>query len=141
MPVEARIVNRKIVLKFPHLLIEQPIVCQLVKSYGLDVNILKAKITPREEGLLVLELKGEESAYDAGVAYMEGLGVNLQLLSQDIVRNEDRCTHCGACVTVCPSGALVLEVSTQRVLFKEERCIACELCVPACPPRAMEVHY
>ena len=141
MPVEAKIVNRKIVLKFPHQLIEQPIICELVRKYGLDVNILKAKITPQEEGLLVLELKGEQSAYEAGVAYMEGIGVNLQLLSQDIVRNEDRCTHCGACVTVCPSGALVLEVSTQRVLFKEERCIACELCVPACPPRAMEVHY
>jgi len=141
MSDEAKIVNRKIVLKFPHQLIEQPIICQLVRNYGLDVNILKAKITPREEGLLVLELKGEESAYEAGIAYIEGIGVNLQLLSQDIVRNEERCTHCGACVTVCPSGALVLEVSTQRVLFKEERCIACELCVPACPPRAMEVHY
>lgn len=141
MAVEAKIVNRKIVLKFPHQLIEQPIICQLVKNYGLDVNILKAKITPREEGLLILELKGEASAYEAGIAYIEGIGVNLQLLSQDIVRNEDRCTHCGACVTVCPSGALVLEASTQRVLYKQERCIACELCVPACPPRAMEVHY
>ena len=141
MAVEANIVNKKIVLKFPHQLIEEPIICQLVKNYGLDVNILKAKITPREEGLLVLGLKGEESAYEAGVAYMEGIGVHLQLLSQDIVRNEERCTHCGACVTVCPSAALYLDVATQRVLFKEERCIACELCVSACPPRAMEVHY
>lgn len=141
MSIEAALVNRKVVLKFPHQLIEQPIVCQLVRDYDLDVNILKAKITPREEGLLVLELKGTESAYQRGLAYMQSLGVNIQLLSQDIVRNEDRCTHCGACVIVCPSGALVLDTATRRVLFKEDRCIACELCVPACPPRAMEVHY
>ena len=141
MTIEASIVNKKIVLKFPHQLIEQPIVCQLVRRYDLDVNILKAKITPREEGLLVLELKGSDRAYQEGLTYLKGLGVDIQLLSQDIVRNEDRCTHCGACVTVCPSGALALDVPTQRVLFKEDKCIACELCVPACPPRAMEVHY
>ena len=141
MAVEARTVNRKIVLKFPHQLIEQPVVCQLVRTYDLDVNILKAKITPREEGLMVLELKGDERACDEGMAYMRELGLQIQPLSQDIVRDEERCTHCGACVTVCPSGALVVDTQTQRVLFKEDRCIACELCVPACPPRAMEVHY
>ena len=141
MTVEARIVNRKIVLKFPHQLINEPIVCDLVKHYGLDVNILKAKITPREEGLLILELTGEEADYRKGVEYLGELGVDIQPLSQDIVRNEDRCTHCGACVTVCPTGALVLETKTRRVLFDQNKCIACELCVPACPPSAMEVHY
>ena len=141
MTVEANVVNKKVVLKFPHQLIEQPIVCDLVRKFDLTVNILKAKITPREEGLLVLELKGDQAAYEQGIAYVESLGVNIQLLSQDIVRSEDRCTHCGACVVICPSGALVIEASTQRVLFKEDKCIACELCVPACPPAAMEVHY
>ena len=141
MTLEANVVNKKVVLKFPHQLIEQPIVCDLVRKFDLTVNILKAKITPREEGLLVLELKGDQAAYEQGIAYVESLGVNIQLLSQDIVRSEDRCTHCGACVVICPSGALALEASTQRVLFKEDKCIACELCVPACPPAAMEVHY
>ena len=141
MTLEANVVNKKVVLKFPHQLIEQPIVCDLVRKFDLTVNILKAKITPREEGLLVLELEGDQSAYEQGIAYVESLGVNIQLLSQDIVRSEDRCTHCGACVVICPSGALVLDAKTQRVLFKEDKCIACELCVPACPPGAMEVHY
>ena len=141
MAAETELMTRKIVLKFPHQLIEKPIVSDLVKLYGLEVNILKAKITPREEGLLVLELKGEQDDYHKGVAYLNELGVDIQPLSQDIVRNEDRCTHCGACVTICPSGALVLDVKTRRVLFDQDRCIACELCVPACPPRAMEVHY
>ncbi len=141
MTVEANVVNRKVVLKFPHQLIEAPIVCHLVREYNLDVNILKAKITPREEGLLVLGLRGEEDAYRRGVDYLNELGVNIQPLSQDIVRNEDRCTHCGACVAVCPTDALTVEPETRKILFDQEKCIACELCVPACPPRAMEVHY
>ena len=141
MAVEGNVVNRKVVLKFPHQLIEAPIVCHLVRDYNLDVNILKAKITPREEGLLVLGLRGEEEAYRRGVDYLNELGVDIQPLSQDIVRNEDRCTHCGACVAVCPAHALTIEPETRKILFDQEKCIACELCVPACPPRAMEVHY
>jgi len=141
MTVEANVVNRKVVLKFPHQLIEAPIVCHLVREYNLDVNILKAKITPREEGLLVLGLRGEEDAYRRGVDYLHELGVDIQPLSQDIVRNEDRCTHCGACVAICPAYALTVDPETRKILFDQEKCIACELCVPACPPRAMEVHY
>jgi len=141
MAGEVQLTTRKIVMKFPHQLIEQPIVSNLVKHYDLEVNIMKAKITPREEGLMILELRGEPADYEKGVKYLDELGVNIQPLSQDIVRIEERCTHCGACVTVCPSGALILDVKTRKVLFDEEKCIACELCVPACPPRAMEVHY
>mgnify|MGYP000347785837 CR=1 FL=1 len=141
MTTEAATINRKVVLKFPHQLIDQPIVCHLVKEYGLDVNILMARITPREEGLLVLELTGQSDAFERGVQYLEELGIDIQSLSQDIVRNEDRCIHCGACVTICPSGALTLDPKTRKVNFIQDKCIACELCVPGCPPRAMEVHY
>lgn len=141
MTTKTKQVVRKIVMKFPPQLVERSVVCDLVKHYGLEFNILKAQVTPREEGLLVLELRGEEDAFEEGVAYVRGLGIEVQPLSQDIIRNERRCTHCGACVTVCPSGALILDHATRRILFIEDKCIACELCVPACPPRAMEVHY
>jgi ferredoxin len=134
-------VAHRIVLKFPHRLVEQPIVSKLVKEYDLELNILKANVTPREEGLMVLELTGESDSYDGGVAYLEGLGITVQALSSDIKRNEDRCTHCGACVAVCPSGALALNPDTRMIDFDSEKCVACELCVPACPPRAMELHF
>jgi ABC-type methionine transport system ATPase subunit len=57
------VISRKIVLKFPPLLVDQPIVCSLVKQYNLDFNILKAQITPEEAGLLVLELKGDDNFF------------------------------------------------------------------------------
>ena len=141
MPTGAKLINRKVVLKFPHQLVEEPIVCRLVKHHNLDVSILMARITPREEGLLVLDLTGDESSFNEGVDYVKALGVNIQPLSQDIVRNDDLCTHCGACVTVCPSAALSVDPETKEVIFREEHCIACELCVPACPFHAMEVNY
>ena len=134
-------ISKRIVLKFPRRLVSQPIVCTLVKRYDLDFSILKANITPREEGLLVLEVTGEENAFEKGLEYLGEIGVSVQPLSQDIVRNDSRCTHCGACVTVCPSGALVLRRETFKVDFDNSKCVACELCVKACPPRAMEVHF
>jgi len=89
----------------------------------------------------VLEIRGPQEACREGIAWLAETGVTVQPLSQDIVRNESRCTHCGACVNVCPSGALTLDRRTMEVAFDNEKCIACELCVRACPVRAMEVHF
>jgi len=134
-------ISKRIVLKFPHRLVDQPIVCKLVKDYNLEFTILKAYVTPREEGLLVLELTGENKDFEKGMDYLKKTGVTIQPLSQDIIRNEARCTDCGACVTICPTGALVLDNLTRKVHFYDNKCIACELCIKACPVRAMEVHF
>lgn len=132
-------VSKRVVLHFPHPLVDQPIIYRLVKDYNLMFNILKASVTPKEEGLLVLELSGRQDDYDGGVRYLKEVGVDLQPLSRDMYRSEERCTHCGACVTICPTGAFVVEPSTRLVQFVDEKCIACGLCIRACPPRAMEM--
>ena len=134
-------VSRRIVMKFPHRLLDQPIISNLVKDYNLEFNILKASVMPNEEGLLVLELTGTEKDFEKAVEYLKKTGVNIQPLSQDIKRNEKRCTHCGACVTICPAGSLVLDQKTRKVDFHDDKCIACGLCINACPVRAMEIHF
>ena len=134
-------VSKRIVLTFPHTLLDQPIVYKLVKDYDLVFNILQAKITPKEEGIMVLELKGKKEDYANGVKYLTSLGVKIQPLSQDVTRDEERCTHCGACIAICPTEALYIDKKTMKVIFDAEKCIACELCVKACPPRAMVVKF
>jgi len=122
-------------------MVDRPIIYRLVKDYDLEFNILKASITPEQEGLLVLELKGNQQEYDKGIEFLLKAGVKIQSLSQDVTRNEERCTQCGACITVCPTDAFKLDQKTRMVIFENEKCIACGLCIPACPPRAMEVHF
>ena len=134
-------VSKRIVLRFPRRLVDRPIVYRLIKDYNLEFNILKASVTPEEEGLMVLELKGKQEDYDKGINYLTKSGVKIQSLSQDVVRNEERCTHCGVCITICPTGAFEVEPLTRRVNFYNERCLACGLCIKACPPRAMELHF
>jgi ferredoxin len=132
-------ISKKIVLKFPSKLIDQPIVYKLVKDFDLIFNILRARVTPKEEGELVIELKGDKEKYAEGMKYLKELGVKIEPLSRDITRDEDRCTHCGACITICPTGAFYTDKKTMQVIFDAAKCIACELCVKGCPPRAMKV--
>lgn len=134
-------VSKRIVLHFPRRLVDQPIVCQLVKEYNLDFNILKASITPDDEGLMVLELRGKQADYDKGIGYLTKTGLKIQPLSQNVTRNEERCTHCGACVAICPSAAFEIDPVTRLVDFKDEKCLVCGICLTACPPRAMELHF
>ena len=134
-------ISKKIVLKFPARLVEKPIVSRLIKDYNLEFSILRASIAPDEEGLLVLELKGERQDYKDGIAYLKRAGVEIQPLSKDVTRNEARCTDCGACVISCPTDAFEVDSKTRKVRFITDKCIACELCIKVCPPRAMELHF
>jgi ferredoxin len=125
-------------------MVDQPIIYRLVKDHNLVLNILKASVTPKEEGIMVLELSGARADYDNGIKFLQTAGVKIQSLGQDIMRNDARCTYCGACVVICPTGALAVDAKTRMVRmvnFHEGKCTACELCVLACPPRAMEVHF
>lgn len=134
-------ISKRIVLHFPRSLVEQPIICQLARDFKLEFNILKASVTPREEGLLILELSGEQRDYDRGIQYLIETGVRIQSLSQNVIRNEERCTHCGACITICPVGAFIVEPSTRLVDFSDAKCIICGLCIKACPLRAIELKF
>lgn len=134
-------VAKRIVLHFPRRVVDRPIVSRLVRDFNLDFNILKASVSPEAEGLLVLELSGEREDYDRGVEYLTETGVKIQSLTRDVTRNEDRCTSCGACLTVCPAGCFTVNTKTRKVTFQGEKCVACGICLKACPPRAMEVHF
>jgi ferredoxin len=134
-------VSHKIVLHFPPAVVDQPIVYHLARDYELAFNILKAYIGPQEEGLMVLELSGEDSSYREATEFLARQGIRLQPLLQDIRRNDERCVHCGACVGVCPSEALTLERPSMEVIFRADECVACGECVPTCPVRAMELHF
>ncbi len=134
-------VRKRVVLHFPRSLVDQPIMCRLAREFDIDFNILKASVTPKEEGLLVVELSGKSKDYERGMKFLAEAGVGIQPLSQDIIRNEARCTHCGACVVLCPAKALTVHPTTRRVDFDDKKCIACGICVTSCPPRAMEIRF
>ncbi len=133
--------KKRVVFNYPPHVVEQPVISKLVKDFDLTVNILRAHITPKEEGRLVLEITGKRQALESGLHYIKELGVEVQPLAQDVRWYEDRCTHCTACVSICPPKALEVNRTTMEVSFKREKCIACGLCISACPYQAMEILF
>ncbi|MEA1965076.1 MAG: NIL domain-containing protein [Candidatus Aerophobetes bacterium] len=133
--------KRRVVLTYPYKFIDQPIISYLVKKYDIVVNILRAKINPKEEGRLVLEVSGKEENLDRGIDYLKELGLKIQSLAQDIRWLEDRCIQCTACSPLCPTGAIEVDRKKMTITFNKERCIACGLCIPACSYKAIEILF
>ncbi|MDR7522892.1 MAG: 4Fe-4S binding protein [Armatimonadota bacterium] len=55
--------------------------------------------------------------------------------------DRQRCTVCGVCATICPTGALQCRQTLARttLLFDHALCVACRRCEDACPERALRV--
>jgi Fe-S-cluster-containing dehydrogenase component len=129
----------KVVLNFPPQLIDQPIIYRLVAEQGLKVNILRARITPKEWGNMVVELNGKKTRIEEGLDFLRELGVEVELLAEEVKWREERCIHCTACLAPCPTQALHVDRGTMMVAFDKEKCIACELCLNVCPYQAVEI--
>jgi L-aspartate semialdehyde sulfurtransferase ferredoxin len=129
--------SKILILRFPRTEVQKPIVCYLVKDYDLLFNILNAAILPRKEGVMVLELSGTRKNFKEGVKFLKSQGVQVQNASQEVKRDTNKCTQCGACTAVCPTGALHIVRPEMAVEFDETKCSVCELCIPVCPSRAM----
>ena len=130
--------SKILILRFPKTEVEKPVVCYLAKDYDLTFNILNAAVLPRKEGIMVLELYGTRKNFKDGVKYLKSQGVQVQNASQEVKRTKKKCTHCGACTAVCPTGALAVQRPEMLVDFNQKKCSVCELCLTACPSRAME---
>jgi len=131
--------SKILVLRFSEDVAQKPVVCHLARDFDLVFNILNATILPGREGVMVMELSGSKKNFRDGVAFLKNNGIKVKNASREVKRVNARCTHCGACTAVCPTGALSIRRPEMEVVFDQEKCSICELCVPACPPRAMEV--
>jgi ferredoxin len=131
--------SKLLVLHFPSREVEKPMICNLARLHDLTFNILKAKILPRKEGIMVLELSGSRKNFKNGVQYLKDQGVIVKNASSEVNRIEDRCIHCGTCTAVCPTGALAVKRPEMTVVFDKDKCSVCELCITTCVTRAMKI--
>ena len=50
--------------------------------------------------------------------------------------NLELCIGCGACVSVCPTNAIV-PTEDEKYIINESECIDCGACVEVCPTNAI----
>jgi len=126
--------TKKLMLFFPRWESEKPIIYHLVKDHNLVVNVYRARITPEEEGYLLLDVTGTEGDIQRGIDFVRTFDVTINDTDKGVARDKDRCTHCGHCVVHCPTGALYIIVeATREVGYSEEDCIECLACIRVCP--------
>lgn len=127
-------ITRKLNLYFPRSEAEKPIVYHLVKDYDLVINIYRAKVTPQEEGYLIIDVTGTEANIERALEYLRGLNVEINTRNRGFRWEEHLCTSCGACLTHCPTQALhVADPKSRLVRFDEDKCVECFSCIPSCP--------
>jgi len=130
----AQTVTKKLMLFFPKCECEKPIIYHLVKDHNLIVNVYRAKVTPEEEGYLVLDVTGTEYDIEQAMAFVKTFDVSVNYSGKGVTRDEDSCTHCGHCLTHCPSAALHIgDPATREVVYDEKKCIECLACIRVCP--------
>ena len=126
--------SQKVMLYFPISETEKPIVYHLVKDFDLIVNIHRAKVTPEEEGYLVLDISGSEENYGKAKDFLKEFNVTIQADGKGLRWDEQRCTSCGLCLTHCPTEALhIPDRKTMKVDFDNAKCIECLSCIQNCP--------
>jgi len=130
--------SKIIILNFPAKVTQKALVCQLTKKFDLLFNILSAKISNKKEGYMVLEISSSSKVnFNKGVKFLKDQGVSVSYPEHQIYKDEEICTHCGACTAVCPTDALYIKRPEMEVIFDKEKCSVCELCLVTCPTRAM----
>lgn len=126
-------VTKKLMLFFPKCECEKPIIYHLVKDYNLVVNVYRAKVTPEEEGYLVLDVTGTEEDIERALTFVKTFNVSINYSGKGVTRDEHSCTHCGHCITHCPTGALRIDdKATREVIYSEADCIECLACIRVC---------
>jgi L-aspartate semialdehyde sulfurtransferase ferredoxin len=132
-------VKKKVIFTFPPSVVGQPVAYHLVKDFDIRINIIKGKISPEEEGTLIVELEADAEVLKRGLDYIEKLGVTVTPLEKKISWSEERCTHCTACVPICPTTSFIVNRDAMLVSFDSSRCVVCELCLKVCPFQAIAI--
>lgn len=126
--------TKKLMLFFPRCECEKPIIYHLVKDHNLIVNVYRAKVTPEEEGYLVLDVTGTDEDIQRGMDFVKTFDVTINPTGKGVLWDKDRCTHCGHCVVHCPTEALcIADRATREVAYDESDCIECLKCIRVCP--------
>lgn len=71
-------------LTFPESQVAQPVIYHVVKDFNVIPSIRRASIE-NHFGWMIIELSGEPADLDSAIAYLEGLGVEVDLAEGDIV--------------------------------------------------------
>ena len=76
---------KNVLLIFDKKIMYKPLIFRLAKDYDVVFNVLEAKILPKLEGRLILELRGTDESIATSIDYLTGEGVVVEPLTDKII--------------------------------------------------------
>ena len=70
-------------LTFPVDRVDQPLLAQAIKNFGVVADIRRAQIEPHTGGYIMLELTGTDKQIDDSVAFWKAFGVGVGFIGID----------------------------------------------------------
>jgi len=92
---------------------------------------------PKDEQESVIS--AEASAGQATSRLIAGQKIKLEVITSYV--DEDACSGCRACISVCPYKAISADEEKKIAVVSEILCKGCGTCVAACPSGAMRNHH
>lgn len=127
----------KLLLKYSTEKAGQPILASVIRELNVPINILHADLGP-EGGEIFTAIDAPKRKVNHAVKLFKKRGVEVVEIERAIRLDENSCIECGACLSLCPTEALILG-DDYSIVFDEDKCVYCKACVPACPARALSV--
>lgn len=129
--------TKKVLLKYSAEKAKEPILASIIKETGTLLNILHAEFSAKG-GEILLAIDAPEAEVNRVIELFEQKGIVAKELKRAIQLDEEKCFDCGACLSLCPTGALRF-ADDYSIELDEDKCVYCEICVPSCPVRALKV--
>lgn len=114
-------------------IVVKPIIAEAIIETGTLLNISQAHIDSTK-GEITADVP--EDDFNKFKDAMTSRGAEVAVLDKPILRDEDECVECGACVSVCPAKVFTFG-EDWSVNLDEEKCIQCGTCIEMCPHGAL----
>ena len=114
-------------------IVVKPIIAEAIIETGTLLNISQARIDPTKGEIIADVPEDEFSKFKDA---MTSRGADVSVLDKPILRDEDECVDCGACISVCPVKVFSFG-EDWSVNLDEKNCIQCGTCIEMCPHGAL----
>jgi len=124
----------KLMLQVDPDIIRQPVIASVILETEALINIERAKVDAVTGEILVGV--SQDKCIEVKKAF-EKRGVKVFILEMPVIKDDDECVHCGACIAICPTETFRFEDSL--VVADSSKCVQCGACITACPQRALKL--
>ncbi len=78
--------KKRVRLTFPEELIKEPVIYNLGINFNIVTNVRRANVE-RQVGWVILEIDGSDEDLKKGLAYLDEVGVQVDLLEGDVIES------------------------------------------------------